>query len=138
MMMVLTPWVMTASVLGVDPVVPASRWPGCTRIRAGHGGCHGFHHVAVALPAARPVLENGTHVQADGHGGRLGSRGRDPGPGWGAPQQRRDRCAAVHFGAHGRDPRVLVAAQAWGPRSPGARRLRHPAPPGPADQPGAG
>src|SRR5215469_8342390 len=106
MMMVLTLWVMTASWLGVDPVVPASRWSGWTRIRAGHGGCHGSHHVAVALPAARPVRDNGTRVQADGHDGHLGPRGRDPGPGRGASQQRRDRCAAVHFGAHGRDPRV--------------------------------
>src|SRR5215472_7368789 len=100
--------------VGVDPVVTASPWPGWTHIRAGHGTRHGSHHVAVALPAPRSWRENGTRVEADDRGGYLGPRGRDPDPGRGAPQQRRDRCAAVHLGAHGRDPRVLVAAQAWG------------------------
>src|SRR4029453_17070979 len=67
--------------IGVDLEVTASPWPGWAHIGAEHGTRHGACHVAAALPATRPARENGAHVDADGHGGHLGSRGRDPDPG---------------------------------------------------------
>src|SRR5215831_6044531 len=114
-------WQVLQAKVWVDPAVTASRWPAWTRIRAEHGTCHGPRHVA----AARPGREDRAHADANGDTRDLSQGGRDPDPGRGAPDERRDRVAAGHLGAHRRDARVLVASQTRGPGSSRARGPRH-------------
>src|SRR5215469_11638660 len=67
-------------------------------------------------PASVPTTETATDSPGRewAGGGDLGTRGRGAGAGGRAPQQRRDRGAAVHLGTHRGEPRLVDAAQTRG------------------------